>query len=66
MRKLAFLASFLALALASPASARLVSFDLIKGSSETPIPNGWASFDWSSGFFGLTAPTIPAGTQTAS
>ncbi len=37
--------------LASPAPARLVSFDLIKGSSASPIPNGWASFDWSSNFY---------------
>ena len=60
MRKLAFLASFLALVLASPASPRLVTFDLIKccfGQGE--IPNGWVSFDWSSHFWFRNHVTSP-------
>jgi hypothetical protein len=39
MRKLAFSASFAALALAGPASAKLIAFDLLKG-SDKPIPEG--------------------------
>jgi PEP-CTERM motif len=52
MRKLAFLASFAALALAGPASAKLIAFDLLKG-SDKPIPEGWAGFHWSDDFFYL-------------
>jgi len=50
MRKMVFLATLAAVALAGPASARLVTFDLIKGTGEEPIPTGWASFDWSANF----------------
>ncbi len=50
MRKMVFLATLAAVALAGPASARRVTFDLSKGTGEEPIPTGWASFDWSANF----------------
>ena len=53
MRKMVFLATLAAFALAGPASARLVTFDLIKAGGE--IPTGWASFDWSANFDWLNA-----------
>lgn len=58
MRKLAFLASFAALALAGPASAKVIAFDLLKGSDQ-PIPEGWAGFHWSSDFFYLDGADFP-------
>jgi hypothetical protein len=58
MRKLAFLASFAALALAGPASAKLITFDLLKGSDEQ-IPAGWAGFHWSDNFFYLDGADFP-------
>ena len=52
MRKLAFLASLAALALACPASAKLISFDQLPG-SDNKIPDGWAGLHWSTDFFYL-------------
>ncbi len=49
MRKMVFLAALATFALAGPASARLVTFDLIKGTGGE-VPTGWASFDWSANF----------------
>ncbi len=62
MRKVVFLASLAALALSGPASARLVAFDLIKGTglNGLPIPNGWASFDWSGNFDSLNGTLWPS------
>jgi hypothetical protein len=58
MRKLAFLASFAALALAGPASAKLIAFDLLKGSDQQ-IPAGWAGFHWSDNFYYLDGADFP-------
>jgi hypothetical protein len=62
MRKSAFLATFAALALAGPASARLVTFDQINSAGTgIQIPTGWASFDWSSDFWVLNSADAPPG-----
>ncbi len=58
MRKLVFLASFAALAVAGPASAKLITFDLLKG-SDKHIPDGWAGFHWSDDFFYLDGADFP-------
>jgi hypothetical protein len=58
MRKVAFLVSFAALALAGPASAKLITFDLLKG-SDKPIPTGWAGFHWSTDFYYLDGADFP-------
>jgi hypothetical protein len=58
MRKLAVLASFAALALATPASAKLITFDLLTGSDQH-IPDGWAGFHWSDDFFYLDGDDFP-------
>jgi hypothetical protein len=58
MRRLAFLVSFAALALAGPASAKLIAFDLLKG-SDKPIPEGWAGFHWSDDFYYLDGADFP-------
>ena len=52
MKKLAVLVCFIGLAMAGPASARLVNFDSIPshGQPYGAIPSGWASFDWSTDF----------------
>ncbi len=48
MRKLVLPAFLTVLAVADPASARLVTFDLIPshGLNDGTIPSGWASFGW--------------------
>jgi hypothetical protein len=48
MKKLAFHASFAALAVAGPAQAELIHFDRIpnQGSPLGAIPEGWGSFHW--------------------
>jgi hypothetical protein len=56
MRKLVFLASFAGLALADPASARLIDFNNLPipdGSPYAPIPNPYAGLDWSPHFMYL-------------
>jgi PEP-CTERM motif len=58
MRRLAFLASFVALALAGPASAKVIAFDHLKG-SDKPIPEGWAGFHWSDDFYYLDGADFP-------
>ena len=51
MRKLGFLASFAALSLADPASARLITFDDLPDISPYHrIPNPYDGFDWSAHF----------------
>ncbi len=62
MRKMVFLATLATFALAGPASARLVTFDLIKGGSVGPIPTGWASFDWSADFYWMNPAEASPGT----
>ncbi len=57
-----FPACFVALSLASPASAGLITFDNIRhanGFSEDAIPTGWAGFDWSSRFWWTDSQTAP-------
>jgi hypothetical protein len=63
MRKLAFLATFVAaLALVGPASARLITFDQIENAGGgSPIPTGWAGFDWSVNFQVLNTADAPPG-----
>jgi hypothetical protein len=52
VKKLLLPAFLAALAAADPVAARLVTFDLIpdNGTLGGPIPQGWASFTWSSNF----------------
>jgi hypothetical protein len=62
MKKLAFLASFTALAVVGPASAELIHFDRIPNPlqlDEGHIPKGWGSFDWSSKFWWTNSVTDP-------
>jgi hypothetical protein len=60
MRKLAFLASFAALSLAGPASAKLITFDdLANVNVYQNIPNPYDGFDWSSHFRYLNGADYP-------
>ena len=65
MKKLAFLASIAALAVAGPASAELIHFDRIpsQGTPNGAIPEGWGSLYWSSDFRWVNA-AAKAGTET--
>jgi hypothetical protein len=58
MRILAFPMFFAALALAGPASARLITFDSLHGSDEK-IPDGWGGLHWSTDFYYLNGASEP-------
>jgi hypothetical protein len=55
---LVFLVFFAALALAGPASARLITFDNLQG-SDVKIPDGWGGFHWSNDFYYLNGASEP-------